>query len=128
MSEREITFSPDEREQIDYIARQAANLGEDCVYDLVDTKFQFIQLALSRENNPELQVIFPKWEQMLHEIDIITEVIRQAMVVMQFEGKDDLSLLDRETQAAGIGSVFDPNSVIGKKLSDFFSMKSQPKP
>ncbi|MCX6703913.1 MAG: hypothetical protein NTZ07_00505 [Candidatus Woesebacteria bacterium] len=116
MSEREITFSQDEREQIGYIARQAANIGEDFVYDLVIAKLQFVQLALGWHNLPELRILFPEREQMLHEIDVVGEVIRQARVIMQLTGTDSLSMLDRETQAEGLGSVFDPDSKIGKKF------------
>jgi hypothetical protein len=35
---------------------------------------------------------------------------------MQFEGKDSLSLLDEQVKAAGLGSVFDPDSQIGKNF------------
>lgn len=54
----------------------------------------------------------------MHEVDVMNELIRQARTIMQFKGKDDLSILDREAQSAGLGSVFDPESQIGKNIRD----------
>jgi hypothetical protein len=115
MSEREIIFTEDEKEQIGLIARQAADFGEDFVYNLVNAKVKLFQLVLLWQDGPELKALFPERGLMLHEIDVVDEVIRQARVIMQFEGKDDLSILDRHMQAAGLKSVFDPDSEIAKK-------------
>lgn len=119
MSEREITFSQDEREQIGQQAIQTANLGENFVYELVSAKFEVMKLCFSWPNSPKIRILFPKMEQILHESDVLSEIIRQARVIMQIRGIDSLSLLDKETWAAGMGSVFDPDSEIGKKLSDY---------
>jgi len=117
MSEREITFSQDEKEQIGYVARQAASAGEDFVYDLVRTKLHLIQLAFSWHDTLELKILYPELKHMVHEIDVMGEIVRQARAIMQFEGKDSLSLLDEQVKAAGLGSVFDPTSEISKKIT-----------
>jgi hypothetical protein len=116
MSEREITFSEDERQQIGDQALLAAGLGEDFVYKLVYAKLEIMKWTLYWHDSPELQIMFPKREDILHEVDVLAEIVRQARAIMQFEGKDSLSILDEEVQAAGLGSVFDPDSQIGKKF------------
>ena len=117
--EREISFSDNEKVQIAFYAREAANFGEDFVWDLVLAKNKVMKLSLIWQDSPSLKALFPEREDILHEVDVLEEVVRQARVIMQFEGKDDLSVLDREAQAAGLGSIFDPNSEIGKNMRFF---------
>jgi hypothetical protein len=114
MSEREINFSEDERQEIGNQALQAAGLGEDFIYKLVYAKIEIMKWR----DSPELQILFPERDQIFHEVDVLAEIIRQARIIMQFEGKDSISLLDKNAQAAGLGSIFDPDSKIGQDLKD----------
>lgn len=76
-----------------------------------------MKLTLVWRDSPELKELFPERNQILHEVDVISEVIRQARTIMQFQGTDDLSVLDRESVAGGLGSIFDPDSKMGKVMS-----------
>jgi hypothetical protein len=118
MQENGQSFSDDEREQIGFAALHLANLGEDAVWNVVHARFQLMKLTLLWGRSSELQALFPKRENILHEVEVVGEVIRQARTIMQLEGKDDLSILDREAQAGGLGSIFDPESKIGKEMRD----------
>ena len=118
MSEREITFSQKEKDQMGFYALQFAGFGEDDIWELVLAKAQMIKMTLDWQDSPQLKALFPERERMLHEIDVLNEVIRQAKTTMQFEGKDDLSILNQKAQSVGLGSVFDPDSQIGKKMMD----------
>jgi hypothetical protein len=117
MSEREITFSQYEKEQIGFHARQFAELGEDAVWELVLAKARLMKLQILFVK-AHIKLAVPGSEDLGHEINVIDEVVRQARIIMQFEGKDDLSVLDREAQVVGLGSIFDSDSEIGKRLSD----------
>jgi hypothetical protein len=118
MSEREINFSEDERQEIGNQALQAAGLGEDFIYKLVYAKIEIMKWTFCWRDSPELQILFPERDQIFHEVDVLAEIIRQARIIMQFEGKDSISLLDKNAQAAGLGSIFDPDSKIGQDLKD----------
>jgi len=118
MSEREVGFSQEEKEQIGFYARELAELGEDAIWEVVLGKMLLMKMTLGWQDSPELKALFPKREQMFHEADVMGEIVRQARTIRQFEGIDELSVLDRAAQEAGLGSVFDPESEIGKDMKD----------
>ena len=120
MKEREPVFSEDEKTQIGLAAREFARIGEDIIWDGVYARLEILKLALQWGNSPELKTLFPTREAIYHEADVVGEIVRQARVIMQLEGRDSLSILDREAEAAGMGSVFDPESKIGKVMKGLF--------
>lgn len=106
MPERQAEFSDYEKEQIAFYAREAARIGEDCIWSLVLAKAELCKIAISTAQNKILA----------HEIGVVGEVIDQARIILQVEGRDSLSELDRHAQNAGLGSVFDPDSKISQDL------------
>jgi hypothetical protein len=63
-----------------------------------------------------LQLLFPSVEDLEHEAHVVGEIVRQARAIMQIQGTSELSLLDKEAQEMGWGSIFDPDSEISKNL------------
>jgi hypothetical protein len=54
--------------------------------------------------------------QIRHEIHVMGAVIDQSRQILQFEGRDSLSELSRHSEAAGLGSIFDPESEIRTRM------------
>jgi len=120
MPERTPTFFDEERQQIEVVARQVAGLGEDCIFNLVHMKAKMMKATLAWHESPNLMARFPTRDLMIHEIDVMDEIIRLARVVIQFQGSGEKDLMDRQAMLVGLGSVFDPNSQITKDQKDRF--------
>lgn len=125
MKEREPEFSEEEKDQIGKMAIALAQTGEDAIFDLVRMRIQFQYVAyISEKKGIALKVQIGEEEEVSltseeakHESDVMGEVIRQARVILQMEGKDDLSILDKHYRDAGLGSIFDPESEASKRLT-----------
>lgn len=117
MLERETNFSEEESIEIAELARQAARVGEKCVDSITLARLKLTKVVLKA--GPAGVVIEGKKyspTEMRHEIELMDEVVKQARLILQFEGRDTLSELDRRAQDAGWGSVYDPESEIGRRL------------
>jgi hypothetical protein len=118
MKERRPQFSEDEREAIADVARKVARVGESCVDTLVSAKIFLMKMTISAGTTGVLidgRFISPT--EMRHEVDVIGEVISQARIILQVEGRDTMSELDQHSQEAGWGSVFDHDSKISKIMN-----------
>jgi len=121
MVERKPEFSEYESTEMGRVAREIANMGEagdDVVWDLVRARLQLMQFAILWHKSDDLKALFKDPESIHHEIDVVTGVIDQSRLLMQMAGTDQLSILDRRTQEAGMGSVFDPESEISKHFKE----------
>lgn len=88
---------------------------------MVFAKIELMKLALKGAiNGVVVDNTYYTPTQIRHEVDIIEAVIDQARIILQVEGRDTMSELDRHTQAAGLGSVFDLDSEINSRLKDVF--------
>ncbi len=47
-------------------------------------------------------------------------MVEQSKIILQIEGRDTMSELDKHTVAGGMGSVFDPDSEISKLINRGF--------
>ncbi len=120
--EREsIYFTDKETEGISAAARDVARLGEDCVWGLVYVRNEMMK-SLLKAGSAGVQAdgVFYTSNQFRHEIDIVTEVVEQARIILQVEGRDSMSELDRLSVESGLGSVFDPESEISKRINSRF--------
>ena len=95
MSERP-KFTPEESEEIGKVAVDMANAGEDAINTASD-----IRIQLHKENIQYLEQNLYKPEAlevakaMDHEIDVMNEIIRRARTIMQMEGTDSQSILEK---------------------------------
>ncbi len=121
MQEKQAQFSEEEKTGIAEAARSVARIGEDLVWEMVHAKVELMKLALKGTiNGIVIDNVYYTPTQMKHEVDVIGEVIDQARIILQVEGRDSMTELDRHTQAAGWGSVFDPDSEINSRLKDIY--------
>ncbi|QQG41652.1 MAG: hypothetical protein HYV90_05875 [Candidatus Woesebacteria bacterium] len=121
MQEKETQFSEEEKVGIAEAARNAARIGEDLIWEMVHAKVELMKLALrTLHEGVVINNVYYSNSQVVHEVDVIGEVIDQARIILQVEGRDSMSELDRHTQAAGWGSVFDPDSEISSRLKDIY--------
>lgn len=117
MQERAPEFTDKEKEGIAAAARDVARGGEELLWQVIRAKVQLMTLAIRNySNGVVIDGVFYTSKQVLHEVDIMAELTKQAGMILQFEGRDSMSELDRDSQAAGWGSVFDPDSQISKTL------------
>ncbi|KKQ91590.1 MAG: hypothetical protein UU16_C0040G0009 [Candidatus Woesebacteria bacterium GW2011_GWA2_40_7] len=121
MQERQVQFSEEEKTAIAETARDVARIGEDFVWEMVYAKVELMKLALKAVfNGIVIDNVYYTPTQIRHEVDVIGAVIDQARIILQVEGRDTMSELDRHTQEAGLGSVFDPGSEINSRLKDVY--------
>jgi|GEM_PF-3636840 len=116
MTEREIQFSDKEKSDIAEVARAVARVGEDCVWSLVQAMKVFVRGSVS---GVVIDDVYYTPNQLRHEIDVVGEVINQSKQILQFEGRDTLSELSRHSEAAGLGSIFDPESEIRIRMKSY---------
>lgn len=117
MAERDSSFTDEERENIAQSAREVARGGEELLWQVIRAKVQLMALAIrNHSNGVVIDGVFYTSAQLMHEVDVMAELTKQAGMILQFEGRDTMSELDRDAQAAGWGSVFDPDSQISKTL------------
>lgn len=115
MAGLEHEFSEDERKAIAVNSLKVAGVGEKAVNDVTDLKCK-LRLAACKTGGHTFVIKTPVGEfqmtpkQIGREIEMVEEVERQSKIILQFEGRDTISELDRFYQAAGLGSLFDPES------------------
>jgi len=126
MTEREVHFTENERLGIQEAARGVAAAGEECVWTNIHAKNKLMQFVIQSKaaGQPitfELdgQKLTLTSEEIRHEVDIMEEVIKQSQLLLQLEGRDTMSELDRAAQSVGWGSIYDPDSKIFKSLGGF---------
>ncbi len=121
MIEREVPFTDSEKEGIAEAAREVARQGEDTLWLVVHAKYKLLKLAISlgasEYDSINIEGVAYTHQELRHEFDIMDEVTNQARLILQFEGRDSLSELDRRAQEAGWGSVYDPESRIYKTIN-----------
>jgi hypothetical protein len=114
------TFSEEELEEMGQIAQQLAEAGSGAIDDLTDRKVRLAMGSLrTLDEIADIRTRLQLAQALTHDVAVINEVLRQANAIRQFQGVDDLSELDRHAQEAGLGSVFDENSEIGKRLAEY---------
>lgn len=117
MAERLVMFSDGEKAEIATTARDVARVGEELVWDIICFKVKLMSaIFLSGQDGLTINDVYYTKNQLRHEVDIMEEVTNQASLILQLEGRDSMSELDRHTQKAGLGSVFDPESEISKRI------------
>jgi len=120
MIEQEPEFSEEERGQIAFCARSFAELGADSITALTGMKIRFCMYCLKViDSVPNDSARLDLTTALLHEAQVINEVLRQAKAITQLTGTDELSQLDRYAQEAGLGSIFDENSPIGAQAKKY---------
>ncbi len=113
-------FSDEERDEIGALAKDLASEGREAIDELTSLKISLCMVSLRAIDSPvAVSDRLALAQSLNHEVRIIDEVIRQAKVIRQIQGVDELSQLDRDAQEAGMGSVFDENSLIGQKFRSF---------
>lgn len=118
MTEREIFFSDQEKLDIAEVAREVARQGEETLWLVTRAKIQLMGVVIrSAIAGAEINGVYFTPNQIRHEIDVMEEITKQAKIILQFEGRDSLSELDRRAQEAGWGSVYDPESRIYKAMN-----------
>lgn len=121
MLEREITFTQEEKVGIAEAAREVARQGEDTLWVVIHAKYQLLKLAISvgesEYDGINIEGVVYTSQDLRHEFDVMDEVTNQARLILQFEGRDSMSELDRRAQEAGWGSVYDPESRIYKVIN-----------
>ncbi len=121
MPEREYPFTDREKAEIAEVALGVARVGEDFVWELVFENNRLMKLALANgDNGVVVGNVYYSPSQIIHKIELISEVVGQARIILQIQGRDLMSELDRRTQAGGMGSVFDPESEISSRLKDVY--------
>lgn len=120
--EREnVEFTEKEKEGIAIASRDVAREGEDCIWSIIYARVDMMKhLLRAGSNGVIVDNVFYTSTQFRHEIDIVTEVIEQAKTILQFKGRDMMSELDRHAIEGGLGSVFDPESEISKRINGRF--------
>ena len=114
------TFSEEEREEMGQIAQQLAEAGSGAIDDLTDKKVRLAMGSLrTLDEIADIRTRLQLAQALTHDVAVINEVLRQANAIRQIKGEDDLSELDRHAQEAGLGSLFDENSEIGKRLAEY---------
>ena len=121
MTEREMpAFSGEERAEMATLARDIAECGQDAIDQLTQTKARLAIGSLKVIDGVDrIEDKLLVGSNLLHDVRVINEVLRQAKAIRQLQGVDDLSQLDRHAQEAGLGSIFDENSAIGAKLKQY---------
>lgn len=120
MIEQEPEFSEEERGQIALCARSFAERGTDSIAALTGMKLRFCMSCLKViDSVPNDSARLDLTTALLHEVQVIDEVLRQAKAITQLQGTDELSQLDRYAQEAGLGSIFDENSLIGAQAKKY---------
>lgn len=118
MTEREVSFGDQEKLDIAEMARVVAREGEEMVWLVTRAKIQLMGVAIRASAiGAEINGVYFSPEQIMHEVDVMEEITKQAKLILQFEGRDSLSELDRRAQEAGWGSVYDPESRIYKAMN-----------
>lgn len=83
-------FSPEEKIWIGEFAKEFARFGEDAIHDLAQSKIRLSLFAFrvidSLPANDETVIIV---ENLMHDVRLIDEVLRQARAIRQFMGEDD---------------------------------------
>lgn len=120
MVEGEACFSEKEKADIAEVARASARLGEGFVDTLVNVNIRLWGLAIRGGNGVVVDGVFYTPTQIRHEVDVVGEIIKQARLVLQFEGRDGMSELEKRLHEAGWGSLFDPESEASRRLKDKF--------
>ena len=117
MKERYLEFNEQEKSEIAEVARALARLGEEAVWEVSRARVQLMGVAIKAINGIQVDGVYYSHSQIEHEVEVMNEVISQARLILQFEGRDTLSDLDRRAQEAGWGSVYDPDSKIYKVIN-----------
>lgn len=125
MTER-VNFSDEETALIDSSAQTIAAGGEEAVWELVTAKIKLTYLSYLTGGKPMKvefggRIIEFNKDQIKHEVEIIAAVADRAMTILRTEGKDDASIIDKCAREAGLGSIFDPETEIGRHMKDVLS-------
>ena len=114
-------FSDEENDGIAKASRRAASFGQDYIWILERTKVDLMKVALaSISKDVIVGGVGYSHNQVIHEMDVLDEILRQSRMLLQIEGRDLMSDLNRHTENTFLGSVFDPESEITKRLKDKF--------
>lgn len=110
-------FSDIEREEMATLARQIAQLGPEALHDLAGAKVRLCAIAHKMVDSvSDIDQKLNLARAFHHEVEVVSETLRQVRAIRQFQGIDELSQLDRAAQEAGMGSIFDEKSEIYQKL------------
>lgn len=117
--EREkVEFTEKEKLEIAKVAQGVASGGQELVWDTVRVKVKLMQIAvLGMKDGMIVDGVYFTPKQLLHEVNIVDEVLKQAEFLLQFSQGDMLSILDKRIEGLGVGSVFDPESEISKRIN-----------
>lgn len=113
MIEKETIFSEMERENIASQAIELARAGEDAIADVVSAKNMLwgARIAAFAKGKTLFVTINDRKirlsdEQAMHEVKVMTEIIRQARAMLQFARSDDESIIEHyKNQGNNIQSV-----------------------
>ena len=112
-------FSDAERDEIRISSRRIAQMGPEAIRDLLAAKWRLCVLAYNTVDSiPDIDQKMSLARALAHDVTVVDEVLRQARTIRQIEGVDELNELDRASQEAGMGSIFDESSEMYKKLKE----------
>lgn len=109
MTERETSFSDQEKEEIAQIARVIAREGEEMIWAVSHLKVQLMKLAiLGVSHGLTVNGVHYTPNELRHKVDIVHEVVNQADLIFRFEGRDFLSELGRRINGTDlVGDLVD---------------------
>jgi hypothetical protein len=121
---KEMDFSDEEESYIHGAALALAKDGDEAVWNATSL---CLKMKIASHASDGLPILFTfnnvaivmTPTELRRDADILREIVRRAKPILQFEGKDSLSQLDRDSIIAGWGSVHDPESRISKALGSF---------
>lgn len=119
MTEGQPKFTDNEKILIASVSLDLARLGENFIWAVVKDKIRLATASFITGSKPLIVEIGDRKiemapDQVNHQISLMSEVIRQARAILQFQGKDELSIIDRRLRKAGQASVFDLDSEANK--------------
>lgn len=97
MTERdEKVFSDIEKEGIAQAARDVARGGEEVLWQVTRAKVKLMKLAVAGYfKGATVDRVFYTPEDLMHEVELISEVTQQADFLLRFEGRDYESEIER---------------------------------